>query len=101
MQINSFLYLSFLFVTVLTFWCMPVGWRRIFILAVSVFFYATWNMVFVLVPLSICVVVYAAGYLMIRNPAHSRRWMWLGIATVIAALVGFKYRDFAVANWNG
>jgi alginate O-acetyltransferase complex protein AlgI len=100
MQINSLSYLFFLFAAVAIFRCIPVGWRPIFVLAVSLFFYATWNTVFVVVPLSICVVVYAAGRLMIANPAQSRRWMWLGITMVIAALAFFKYRNFAIANWN-
>jgi alginate O-acetyltransferase complex protein AlgI len=100
MQINSLSYLFFLVAAVAVFWCIPVGWRRPFVLVASVFFYATWNTAFVAVPFSICVAVYGASRLMIAKPAQSRRWMWMGIAMVIAVLGFFKYRNFAIANWN-
>src|SRR5215510_8657650 len=100
MQINSLSYLFFLFAAVVIFWCIPVRCRQIFILATSVIFYATWNVVFVVVPLSMCAATYAIALLMIAHPVQSRRWMCLGVIALTSALAFFKYRNFAVANWN-
>lgn len=59
-------------------------------LAASLAFYASWNVIFVFVPLFVCVVVYLSSQWMLASPGKARQWMWLGISLTLAVLVFFK-----------
>jgi D-alanyl-lipoteichoic acid acyltransferase DltB (MBOAT superfamily) len=100
MQFNSLSYLAFLAFVVCMFWVLPKGYRRGFILGVSLLFYATWNVNFVLIPLGLATAVYWISCAMLAYPAHSKRWSWIGIAVVLGVLAFFKYRGFFLANWT-
>src|SRR5437588_2509654 len=78
------------------FWTLPITWRRWYVLTVSLLFYATWNPLFVLLPIGICCSTYLSARLMQEDTARTPGWMWAGIALVLAALTFFKYRGFVV-----
>jgi len=105
MQFNSLSYLFFLSAAVVVYWLLPARFRRAFVLAASLAFYATWGIVFVAIPVVVCLIVYAGSRLILSDSAKARRWMWLGIFGALAILVFFKYREFfaltlmSVVSW--
>ena len=105
MQLNSLSYLIFLSAAVVVYWLLPHRFRRGFVLAASLVFYATWGIAFVTVPVVVCLLVYAGSRLTLSDTGRARLWMWLGIFCATAILVFFKYREFlllsmmSVASW--
>jgi alginate O-acetyltransferase complex protein AlgI len=100
MQFNSYSYLFFLLVVVTIFWNLPKKLRRGYVLVISLVFYATWNVWFVLIPVSLCAAVYIIARFIVFQPQKSRRWMWCGVTLVLSVLAFFKYRAFLIANVN-
>jgi alginate O-acetyltransferase complex protein AlgI len=100
MQLNSFSYLIFLVVAVVLYWALPQRFRRLFVLAASLAFYATWGPVFLVVPLSFAGVVFVVGRRMSAEPLKTKQWMWIGVSCALALLIFFKYHNFLVANVN-
>lgn len=100
MQFNSFAYCGFLAFAVCVFWQLPAAWRRPFVLALSLLFYATWSPAFVLIPVGVSGVCYLFAYLITNRPEHERRWFWCGVVFVLATLAFFKYRVFFAGNVN-
>jgi alginate O-acetyltransferase complex protein AlgI len=98
MQFNSYSYLLFLALAVILFWRLPVSWRRVYVLALSLLFYASWSIAFLLLPLSICAITYFCASRMRRSPQNKRFWLWLGIAAVLSGLAFFKYSAFLLQN---
>ena len=54
MQFNTYSYLLFLAIAAIVFWSLPVRLRRAYVLVVSLLFYASWNVYFLVLPLIIC-----------------------------------------------
>src|SRR5580658_6069604 len=98
MQFNSYSYLLLLLPIVVVFWIFPSSWRRWYVLSVSLLFYATWNPLFVFVPIGICSSTYLFARMTQVDTRRARAWMWIGITLVLAALSFFKYRSFVVGN---
>src|SRR2546426_2251920 len=98
MQFNSYSYLFFLLVTVIAFWLLPVGYRRGYVLLVSIAFYASWNPYFVAIPFVICVIVYLSAQGMARKPATAGATFRCGVAAILIILAFFKYRGFVLQN---
>ena len=72
MQFNSYSYLLLLMLAVAMFWTLPITWRRWYVLTVSLLFYATWNPLFVLLPIAICCSTYLCARLMQADTARPR-----------------------------
>lgn len=100
MQFNSYSYLLLLIPATALFWALPVPWRRWYVLAMSILYYATWNAAFVAVPLALALGVHLAARLLIAQPERGRRWFWSGVALVLAIFGFFRYRLFLLANIN-
>jgi alginate O-acetyltransferase complex protein AlgI len=98
MAFNSVVYLALLAMAAIVFWLLPAGFRRAFVLAVSVAFYASWGLVFVWLPLLVASVVFVAGRLMAKDNTRQKIWAHVGVAGVAALLIFFKYRGFVLAN---
>jgi alginate O-acetyltransferase complex protein AlgI len=98
MAFNSVTYLGFLFVVVFAYWLLPARLRRGLVLLVSLTFYASWNVMFVWVPLVVAGVVFVCGGWIQSDPRTVKKWMWIGIAGLLALLVAFKYRVFLATN---
>jgi alginate O-acetyltransferase complex protein AlgI len=99
-QFNSYSYLLGLAAVVLVFWLLPVKFRRVYVLLISIAFYATWDPLLVLLPLGLCSLTYLAALGMQAHPRtfQARRYLQLGIGVVILALAGAKYRGFLFSN---
>jgi alginate O-acetyltransferase complex protein AlgI len=95
---NSVPYLLLLAAAAAIYWFLPVQWRRVYVLAASVAFYATWGWIFVWAPLLAAAVVYVCGTQITKNTGTAKRWMWTGIGLLLALLVYFKYGEFLVNN---
>ena len=98
MVMNSYTYLGFLTVVVIIFWHLPNRFRGPYLLAVSIFYYATWNPYFVLLPLSLCTAAYLLARAMQRQPARRETLAWAGTGLTLLVLGFFKYREFVAHN---
>ena len=72
--------------------------RRAYVLVVSLLFYASWNVYFLVLPLIICASTYVCAMMARRRAADARVWIWSGVGFVLCVLVFFKYRTFLVTN---
>src|SRR5438477_3777147 len=98
MQFNTYSYLLFLAIAAIVFWSLPVRLRRAYVLVVSLLFYASWNVYFLVLPLIICASTYVCAMMARRRAAEARVWIWSGVGFVLCVLVFFKYRTFLVTN---
>lgn len=96
MQFNSYSFLLLLIPAVALFWALPPAARRWYVPALSVAYYAAWSPVFLPVPLLVCAAVYLAAREMGRRPQEARRWLWTGVACVLAIFLFFRYRAVVV-----
>jgi len=103
MAFNSLTYLGFLLVVAAAFWASPVRARRSLVLLASVAFYASWNLMFVWLPLVVAGFVFVCGKAMQRDPQRAKRWVWIGVSGLLVLLAAFKYRVFFLDNlaWVG
>lgn len=92
MQFNSYSYLLVLGFAVATFWALPPRFRRWFVLALSILFYASWSPLFVLVPAGLCLGVFVAGVKIAARKPGERAWFWAGLAFALGFLIFFRYQ---------
>ncbi len=97
----------FLFLPVLLLVFYPLGrrnprWAAAWLTLGSLFFYAWWNPVYVLVLLASILFNYGVGRRLVRlgerAPARRRYWLLLGLAGNLALLGYFKYANFFLAT---
>jgi D-alanyl-lipoteichoic acid acyltransferase DltB (MBOAT superfamily) len=98
MQFNSYAYLILLGLAVPLFWLLPVSARRIYVLLLSFAFYATWNVAFLVLPLMLCAIAYAASSGIRAGGPRAGRALWLGIGSIMLVLGFFKYGRFIAEN---
>jgi alginate O-acetyltransferase complex protein AlgI len=107
MQFNSYSYLLLLLVVVLLFWNLPVRLRRGYVLILSLLFYATWNVYFLILPVILCAIVFWASSKVQEKGPAGRRALWAGVGAIVAILGVFKYGNFvnenlrSLGNWLG
>lgn len=94
MPFNSYSYLLLLAVAVAAYWQLPRRFRGAYLLAVSVLYYATWNVGHIAIPLSLCFLVWLISRHILINAASDKRWLLLGVTLVLVVLGFFKYRQF-------
>lgn len=100
MQFNSYSYLLLLVPAVLVFWALPNKWRQPYVITLSVLYYATWNALFILVPLGLCVGVHLMARKLNGTPERSREWFWSGIAFALTVFLVFRYQPFLTNSFN-
>ena len=100
MQFNSYSFLLLLIPYLVLFWSIPNSWRRAYLLATSLLFYASWNVVYAPLPLFVCGLAWFCGRRMLADRQSQGSWLRLGIYGVLAILVFFKYRQFLLDNLN-
>ena len=98
MAFNSLTYLGFLGTVVVLYWLLPKRMRSGLVFGASVVFYASWNVMFLWLPVVVAGVVFVCGKAMQGKGASARSWMWTGIGILLALLVAFKYRVFLGAS---
>jgi alginate O-acetyltransferase complex protein AlgI len=101
MQFNSYSYLLLLAMAIVVFWGLPVGWRRGYVIVLSIVFYASWDVAYVALPLGLSVAAFwCAGRMLLDAPEARGRWLRIGAAMVLATLFFFKYQGFVLENVN-
>ncbi len=75
-------------------------WRNIFLLVVSVLFYAWGEPVYVLLMLASTVINWALALWMAGAPGKARRMLTAGIGVNLLGIVVFKYAGFVIENVN-
>src|SRR5262249_43199424 len=98
MQFNSYSYLLLLLVTVLLFWNLPVRFRHTYVLILSILFYASWNVYFLIIPSTMCVIVFWSGSKIREGGFAGWRALWVGIGAIVGILGVFKYGHFVAEN---
>jgi alginate O-acetyltransferase complex protein AlgI len=93
---TSYTYVFFLGAAFLIHWTLPHGPRKLFLIAASYVFYASWDwrFTFLLFGLSVFNWAYARYALAAPNP----RSLWPGVVVNLAPLIIFKYTGFFYAN---
>ena len=76
------------------------GWRKLWLLASSYFFYAAWDWRFLSLILLSTSVAFGTGLLMSRSVGvrSRKQWLVLSIATNLGVLGAFKYFDFFIES---
>lgn len=100
MQFNSLPYLAFLVAAVTVYWFLPPRFRRPFVLLASLAFYATWGLIFLMIPVLVAVVVFLVGQRVSADRLKAKHWMRLGVGFLLLLLIFFKYRDFLLNGVN-
>lgn len=98
MPFNSYSYLGLLLAIVTGFWILPPRLRALYVLAVSICYYATWNRYFVALPLGLAIVVFLLARRIVGQRDWARRGAAVGVVFVIGVLAFFKYRQFFAQN---
>src|SRR5690349_3248893 len=97
---NSYSYLLIVLLAAGLFWALPRVARIWWVLAVSLLAYTISDGLYIAIPLAMALVAFVFSRLIVTRAAHARLWCGFGISAVLAILVYFKYRDFAIANLN-
>src|SRR6266436_3382261 len=98
MQCNSYSYPLLFLVTVLLFWNLPVRFRHIYVLILSILFYASWNLYFLIIPVTMGVIVFWSSSKIREGGFAGRRALRAGIGAIVAILGIFKYGHFVAEN---
>ena len=93
-----FLY-YFIPVVILLYFLIPGKLRNAFLLLASLLFYA-WGEPKYVVLMILTILAFWGFGLMIEKSSRKKLWLTVSIVAGAAALVLFKYADFAVENWN-
>ncbi len=91
MQICSMYFLIFLAVVALVNYILPQKIRSYWLLIASFAFYASYDVVYLIVMLVGIAISYIAGKLIDRNPENGKKIMTVTVMILVASLVYFKY----------
>ncbi len=96
MLLNSFSFLAFFAVLVIVYYLIPHRFRWILLAAASLYFYATFNVNYVVLLLACTVIAYGAGWTIARtrNPMIRKLIVVGGVIVSLLPLFIFKYFDF-------
>lgn len=98
MLFNSLEFLLFFPAVALVYFLLPkVGWKNLFLLLASFYFYMNWKPMFALLLLGSIVVTYGCGFLLEKNAEYIARKKWiltLSLVLNFGCLFVFKYFNF-------
>jgi D-alanyl-lipoteichoic acid acyltransferase DltB (MBOAT superfamily) len=99
---NSFSFLAFFAVLGAVYYAIPHRLRWPLLVAASLYFYAAFSTTYVLLLIGVTLIAYLAGLALGAAPDSRRRRIVLavGVVSVLAALVIFKYYDFFAGTLN-
>ncbi len=101
MLFNSFSFLIQFAILVIFYYVIPHRFRWVLLLAASLYFYATFNVGFVLLLIGAALVAYLAGIgLGMSEAGRKKAILVVGGITSLAPLVMFKYYDFLADSVN-
>lgn len=100
---NSFTFLAFFAAIAITYYVVPHRWRWPLLLLTSVYFYSTFEPVYLLLLGAVTGVTYLAALALDRPGGEGSRKaiLTLSVLAVISALLVFKYYDFFLDSLEG
>jgi alginate O-acetyltransferase complex protein AlgI len=101
MLFTSLHWLVFLVTSFTMYHALPTAARRWFMLAASVYFYASWSVVYLALIAGQIVVDWTCGYLLGRteDPRWRKAWMVTSVTVNLGTLCLFKYYDFIAQSF--
>ena len=101
MLFNSFDFLVFFVAVSSLYFLMPHGFRWLFLLLASCYFYMAFVPIYILILGFTIVIDYVAGIVIEQSKGKNRkRWLVLSLVSNIAVLAFFKYYNFFIDNLN-
>lgn len=103
MSFNSFDYMFFLAAVAIIYYLLPQKVKRIWLVGVSLFFYAKWDVRYLAIIAGCIAVTYASALLVEKNRDKNPLCKWIvAFATIccIGILAVFKYSEFIISNIN-
>lgn len=97
MNFNSYQFLLFFPIVNLFFFLTPKKCKNLWLLAASWFFYACWDVRFLLLLIIVTVVSYVTGIVM-EQTRKKKRVLLIGLICLFGILIYFKYRFFVIHN---
>ena len=103
MAFNSAEFALFFAVVFLLYWALPQAARRIFLLVVSVYFYSSCGIKFVLLLFALTAFAFGAGLLLekTKNEITAKTLLILSICLLLSPLFIYKYFDFFSNGLSG
>ncbi len=99
MLFDSLSYLIFLPVVFICYWIIPAGYRRIFLLVASCYFYMSFVPKYILILFFLITVDYFLAFAIERNDGRKRKWfVVISVITNVGTLFFFKYFNFFNEN---
>src|SRR5450756_1366957 len=102
MLFNSFAFLGSFAVLVIVYYAIPHRFRWVLLVAASLYFYATFNLNYVLLLLAAALVAYFVGVGIGASQQSGRKktLLLLGVLASLAPLFVFKYFDFFAQSFD-
>lgn len=101
MPVTSFLFAAFTAAVLIIYYVLPHRWQNRWLLLASMLFYVTWAWEFSVVLVALTLATYLIAQRMgDADKTARRRWMWLGVALSLAALVVLKYNAVFVQRFE-
>ena len=102
MLFNSFNFLIFFPIVLLTYFAIPAKVRYIWVLICSYYFYASWDFIFIFLLFFITLITYfaALGVEIYKKAETKNLLLVLAISICFLLLLWFKYINFAIENVN-
>ncbi|MCR4739202.1 MAG: MBOAT family protein [Lachnospiraceae bacterium] len=94
MLFNSWQFLLFFPIVLLLYYVLPVKFRRVWLLVCSLFFYACWNVKYLLLLIASILITYFTAILTERFGNKRKTLMIIGLIADFSLLVFFKYSGF-------
>ncbi len=102
MLFNSFSFLAFFVILAVVYYAMPHRFRWVLLVVASLYFYATFNLNYVLLLLASALVAYVVGVGIGASQPSGRKkaLLLLGVLASLAPLFIFKYFDFFAQSFD-
>lgn len=102
MLFNSFSFLAFFAILVVAYYAIPHRFRWVLLAAASIFFYATFNLNYVVLLLASALIAYGVGIAIgaAQQPGRKRAFLLLGVVVALVPLFVFKYFDFFAGSFD-
>ena len=100
MLFTSITYFLFLALSVIVYYLIPVKYRQLFLIAISMWFYMYVNVSYIFIILFIIIINYCLGILIQRanNKQRKKAFFYLSLFISLSVLIFFKYWNFLMLN---
>lgn len=98
MKFNSIHFLLFFPIVASAFFVIPHRWRWVVLLGASYFFYASWNLKYIVVLLTMTAIGYASARMIERQASSTRRRVILSVSLLASLGILFFFKYFDVSS---